>query len=125
MANYLVGYGLNRESVNISGYKGFASEDEMVDFLMFVNSTINNTDTYVGGIVFTNDFPDMGQVFPQQVAYKIRLSSFPRHPDKSRVFNPDTNWKTQFMFPPFQTIGPRVKGDRCGGAPGKLIQSSR
>ena len=89
---------------------GFPSEEAMVDFLMFANSTVNNTADYLGGVVFTNTF-ERQTVFPDDISYKIRLSATPRDELNGRT------WHTALMFPIFQTIGPR-DDNRCGGNPG-------
>ena len=96
--------------------QGFSSEDEMVDFLIFANSTVNNTNTHLGGIVFRQDEHNT-----KHIQYSIRLSSYPRNTkNKNNELNPlkeDTNWFTQFMFPLYQRIGPR-SNSTCGGDPG-------
>ena len=103
--------------------RGFSTEQEMVDFLMFANSTVNNTEHYLGGIMFLNDFKNQGDNFSEHIVFKIRLSSSPRNSGKGKFYiNPfkgDTSWNTQFMFPLFQKVGPREPMDDCGGAPGK------
>lgn len=104
--------------------EGFKTEKEMVDFLMFVNQTVNNTRDYLGGIVFNkNDFLDSnGTRFQEKITYKLRLSSFPRNaPEGKFTFNPyagDKSWSTDYMFPLFQKVGPREDQYVCGGNPG-------
>lgn len=105
--------------------KGFDTEKDLETFMEFANSTVNNTKNYLGGIVFTNSFKDNGTVLPRKVSYKIRLTYSPRNAGNQKSYlNPykgDTNWKTDFMFPLFQRIGPREKGAVCGGNPGTEI----
>ncbi|XP_048758710.2 phospholipid-transporting ATPase ABCA3-like isoform X2 [Ostrea edulis] len=99
--------------------QGFKTEDEMVDFLIFANKTVNNTAHYLGGIVFNSK--TKGNQFVEQISYKIRLSSFPRHGSGTNKLNPakqDKEWFTEFMFPLYQVIGPRDKASRCGSVPG-------
>ncbi|XP_041362406.1 phospholipid-transporting ATPase ABCA3-like [Gigantopelta aegis] len=94
---------------------GFDTEDEMVNFLL------GNTTKYLGGIVFTSPFEKKGTAFSTKISVKIRLSSSPRNAGKQKQMNPfatDTRWKTKFMFPIFQRVGPREKKKKCGGAPG-------
>ena len=108
----------------VADTRGFKTEKEMVDFLMFVNKTVNNTRDYLGGIVFVKDHLDRtnGTRFPERITYKLRLSSYPRNAGKQKFhFNPyldDKSWSTDFMFPLFQRVGPREDKDRCGGSPG-------
>lgn len=102
--------------------QGFKTEDEMVDFLIFANKTVNNTAHYLGGIVFNSK--TKGNQFVEQISYKIRLSSFPRHGSGTNKLNPakqDKEWFTEFMFPLYQVIGPRDKASRCGSVPGKFL----
>ncbi|XP_061181930.1 phospholipid-transporting ATPase ABCA3-like isoform X1 [Saccostrea echinata] len=97
----------------------FESEDEMVNFLIFANKTVNNTAQYLGGIVFDSEFKE--NQFTEQISYKIRLSSFPRHGRGTSNLNPakqDKEWFTEFMFPLYQVIGPRDNGSICGSVPG-------
>jgi hypothetical protein len=88
----------------------------MVDFMIFANSTVNNTKTYLGGIAFTHNMSKS-----RQFHYSIRLSSFPRNTNNSNkhlnLLEDDTNWFTQYMFPLYQKIGPR-SNNTCGGDPG-------
>jgi hypothetical protein len=88
----------------------------MVDFMIFANSTVNNTETYLGGIAFTHNMSKS-----RQFHYSIRLSSFPRNTNNSNkhlnLLEDDTNWFTQYMFPLYQKIGPR-SNNTCGGDPG-------
>ena len=99
----------------------------MVDFLMFVNQTVNNTKDYLGGIVFNKkDFQDSnGTKFQEKITYKLRLSSFPRSAPKDKyTFNPyagDKSWSTDYMFPLFQKVGPREPHYACGGNPGTVL----
>ena len=72
----------------------------------------------LGGIVFSNKIGKGSS----NITYKIRLSSRPRnaggkHPF-SNPFSKDSRWYTEFEFPFFQRVGPREKGDPCGGTPG-------
>ena len=95
----------------------------MVDYLMFVNQTVNNTRDYLAGIVFLNDFDHAGKKFHKKITYKLRFSSYPRNAGNQRLrFNPfleDKSWSTDFMFPLFQQVGPRQSNETCGGSPGK------
>ena len=101
---------------------GFKSEKEMVDYLMFVNQTVNNTRDYLAGIVFTNSFNEAEEKLPEKITYKLRLSSYPRNAGNPKFsFNPykeDKSWSTDFMFPVFQRVGPRETNCTCGGSPG-------
>ncbi|KAJ8317951.1 hypothetical protein KUTeg_003042 [Tegillarca granosa] len=107
---------------NLSVERGFNSEDKMVEFLMIVNKTMNNTRDYVGGIVFTNKLANGDKTFADSIEYKIRLSSSPRNAGKQRMsinpFKTDTRWSTNWMFPFFQRVGPRESNKTCGGDPG-------
>ncbi|CAC5380658.1 ABCA3 [Mytilus coruscus] len=102
--------------LSLSDVQGFNTEEEMVDFLIFANSTVNNTKTYLGGVVFQTYILDT-----KHIQYSIRLSSYPRNTkNKNQKLNPikdDTNWFTQYMFPLYQRIGPR-SNITCGGDPG-------
>jgi hypothetical protein len=101
---------------------GFKTEDEMVNFLIFANKTTNNTKLYLGGIVFNSE--TKGNQFLEEISYKIRLSSFPRHGRGTNNLNPakqDKEWFTEFMFPLYQVIGPRDNSSRCGSVPGKTL----
>ncbi|KAI8797159.1 ATP-binding cassette sub-family A member 3 [Biomphalaria glabrata] len=115
-----------KSTLNIS-IDGFPNEDDMVNFITLVNNTgthhINNSAIYLGGIVFQSNFVnDSGQLRPdKQVVYKIRLSYAPRVTTGSGgklSFKSDTAWSTNFMFPPYQIVGPREKGNNCNGDPG-------
>ena len=99
--------------------QAFESEDEMVSFLIFANKTVNNTAHYLGGIVF--DINTKDSQFGDQISYKIRLSSFPRHGRGTGNLNPakqDKEWFTEFMFPLYQVLGPRDNSSKCGSVPG-------
>lgn len=105
-----------KERLKLTEVHGFQSEEEMVDFLVFANATVNNTNTYLGGITFTQD-----PLNHKNLQYSIRLSSYPRNTNNNnKKLNPlkdDTNWFTQYMFPLYQQIGPR-SNSTCGGDPG-------
>lgn len=105
-----------KNMLSLSDVQGFNTEEEMVDFLIFANSTVNNTKTYLGGVVFQTNLLDT-----KHIQYSIRLSSYPRNTkNKNQKLNPikdDTNWFTQYMFPLYQRIGPR-SNISCGGDPG-------
>ncbi|CAL1544560.1 unnamed protein product [Lymnaea stagnalis] len=105
----------------------FPNEDEMIRVITLVNNTggvyINNSKVYLGGIVFQSGFHDVsGTLMPDKnVVYKIRLSYAPRiSPGKNGTlsFKSDTSWSTNFMFPPYQIVGPREKNTECNGDPG-------
>lgn len=92
----------------------------MINFLIFANKTVNNTASYLGGIVF--DSVTRENQFTEQISYKIRLSSFPRHGRGTGNLNPakqDKEWFTEFMFPLYQVLGPRDNSSKCGSVPGK------
>lgn len=92
----------------------------MINFLIFANKTVNNTAGYLGGIVF--DSVTRENQFTEQITYKIRLSSFPRHGRGTGNLNPakqDKEWFTEFMFPLYQVLGPRDNSSKCGSVPGK------
>lgn len=92
----------------------------MVNFLIFANKTVNKTASYLGGIVF--DSVTRENQFTEQITYKIRLSSFPRHGRGTGNLNPakqDKDWFTEFMFPLYQVLGPRDNSSKCGSVPGK------
>ena len=91
----------------------------MVQFLMFSNTTSNNTYNYLAGVVFTDGFHD--DTLSDKISYKLRFSSSPRNAGReNRIFSKDTRWQTEFTFPIFQRVGPREPNDKCGGLPGKL-----
>jgi hypothetical protein len=99
---------------------GFSKEQEVVDLMMTVNMT---TQDILAGVIFfsTSDtaFEDI-----ENITYKIRFPSLPRQLNKNSKkfrFLGDKNWQTQFMFPIFQTIGPREKGSTHGKDPGKIF----
>lgn len=99
--------------------QGFKTEQEMTSFLIFANKTVNNTAGYLGGIVF--DSVTRENQFTEQISYKIRLSSFPRHGRGTGNLNPakqDKEWFTEFMFPLYQVLGPRDNSSKCGSVPG-------
>ncbi|XP_059176010.1 phospholipid-transporting ATPase ABCA3-like [Physella acuta] len=104
----------------------FPNEDEMVKFITIDNSTVNNSDIYLGGVVFTSEFNQVnGTVVPNKnVVYKIRLSYAARlaKVDKKLAFQSHTAWSTNFMFPPYQIVGPREAESPCNGDPGYEIE---
>ncbi|KAH3872038.1 phospholipid-transporting ATPase ABCA3-like isoform X2 [Dreissena polymorpha] len=110
------------QQIGIIGSHGCSSEDEMVRFLMFENSTVNNTRDYLAGVVFTNSFSGNGSSLPKNIVYKLRFSSSPRNAKKQKIgLNPyrmNTNWQTDFIFPLYQQVGPRTSNETCGGPPG-------
>ncbi|XP_071130810.1 phospholipid-transporting ATPase ABCA3-like isoform X2 [Mytilus edulis] len=116
--NHVTNQIMNRTKnmLSLTDVQGFNTEEEMVDFLIFANSTVNNTKTYLGGVVFQTNLLDT-----KHIQYSIRLSSYPRNTkNKNQKLNPikdDTNWFTQYMFPLYQRIGPR-SNISCGGDPG-------
>lgn len=105
-----------------SEVRGFKTEKDLEDFVSFANGTINNTMVYIAGVVFTNSFLNNDTTLPDNIAYKLRFSYSPRNAGKQKSYlNPykgDTSWKTDFMFPMFQKVGPREKDSKCGGDPG-------
>lgn len=108
------------EFEQILDIQGFKTEQEMTSFLIFANKTVNNTAVYLGGIVF--DSVTRENQFTEQISYKIRLSSFPRHGRGTGNLNPakqDKEWFTEFMFPLYQVLGPRDNSSKCGSVPGK------
>ncbi|KAK3091888.1 hypothetical protein FSP39_023469 [Pinctada imbricata] len=108
---------------DLKSVKGFPTEEEMVSFLLFANSTYNNTHRFLGGVAFTSgsSYTDNSTDLPLDIEYKIRLNSRPRKGRSSKSLNPlkkDTQWFTQFMFPLYQVIGPRYNSTPCSGVPG-------
>lgn len=103
-----------------TGITGLRNEDELVEFLMFANKTMNNTNDYLAGVVFTNHFKFSDT--REKVEYKLRFSSYPRNSDDGKshlnVFKDDTRWYTGLTFPLFQKVGPRKPGTNCNGMPG-------
>ncbi|KAL3876097.1 hypothetical protein ACJMK2_033975 [Sinanodonta woodiana] len=113
---------LNKSVEKLTPGKGLQTEEELVEFLLFTNGTVNNIKDYLGGIVFTSPFTENGTSFESgDISYKIRLSSSPRNAGAQKMsinpFKADTSWNTQFMFPLFQRVGPR-DNTTCGGDPG-------
>ncbi|XP_053391292.1 phospholipid-transporting ATPase ABCA3-like [Mercenaria mercenaria] len=106
------------KTLSLVGIKGFRTEVEMVNFLMFSNSSTNNTGKYLAGVVFSDNIRDGS--FPPKISYKLRFSSSPRNNnnDENKLFRSDSRWETQFTFPIFQRVGPREPKKECGGAPG-------
>ena len=101
---------------------GFDNESAMVDKIQADVQTPNVKSDILGGIVFTN-LPPGGSTLPSHIRYKIRLSSSPRSSAPPSLhldpFKQDTSWKTAYMFPPFQKVGPRENASLHGGDPGK------
>lgn len=103
---------------------GVANESAMVDKILADFEKPDVASNILGGIVFTS-LPLNGSTVASHIQYKIRLSSSPRNSGpQSFHLNPfkgDTGWKTGFMFPPFQKVGPRENESAYGGDPGKHI----
>ncbi|XP_067672614.1 phospholipid-transporting ATPase ABCA3-like [Haliotis asinina] len=111
------------QRIGVHADAAFATESEMVTFLMFENVTVNNTRDYLGGVVFSRFLDNSGVLeLPNKIEYTIRLSSSPRNAGEQKFsFNPDktdTRWNTRANYPMFQRVGPREKKDACGGSPG-------
>ncbi|XP_055954385.1 phospholipid-transporting ATPase ABCA3 [Patella vulgata] len=108
-----------KEKLDLQEVIGFGSEEEMVEFLIFSNGTVDNHNLYIGGIVFEDSFKDGGKNFTDSITMKIRLSATSRTSTKKRnPFSGQSSWKTRLNFPVFQRVGPREKNDSCGGDPG-------
>ena len=103
---------------------GVVNESSMVDKILEDFQKPNMPSDILGGIVFTN-LPPNGSTLPSHIHYKIRLSSSPRNAGSQSMhldpFKGDTGWKTGFMFPPFQKVGPRENASQAGGSPGRYF----
>ncbi|XP_071106304.1 phospholipid-transporting ATPase ABCA3-like [Haliotis cracherodii] len=111
------------QRIGVNADASFATESDMVTYLMFANGTVNNTRDYLGGIVFSGFNKNSGvDKLPHKIEYTIRLSSSPRNAGKQKSslnpFNTDTRWMTRANYPQFQKVGPREKNHSCGGMPG-------
>ncbi|CAL4103477.1 unnamed protein product [Meganyctiphanes norvegica] len=103
---------------------GFATERDMVKHLTTIAKNEDEGDSFfsgvedvLGGIVFTNDFPD-DKTFPKDIKYKIRLKGAPRAGSKRNPFAPPPQWLTEVSYPLFQVPGPRERNKNTGGRPG-------
>ncbi|XP_063687941.1 phospholipid-transporting ATPase ABCA3-like isoform X2 [Bolinopsis microptera] len=97
-------YGLNT--------KGFATEDKMVAFLGLQNNTKSSPHSvspWLGGIVFNTTNKN-------KIHYSIRLDAVPRLKNHSEP--KVKNWRTRWVYPVFQVIGPREINNSFGGDPG-------
>ncbi|XP_059176011.1 phospholipid-transporting ATPase ABCA3-like [Physella acuta] len=99
----------------------FTSEDEMIDTITQVNNINNESYAYLGGVVFTSDFKNVSgtQVPDKNVVYKIRLRYGPLLSTGKQKVGIKSNiaWSTNFMFPPYQIVGPREAKNPCDGDP--------
>ena len=109
----------------LPGMVGFLTEDELVDDFMakFENQskhgTLLSSCDVLGGIVFNINTNDTS--LPERIEYKIRLPYTPRRANTAFHLDPnmgDTSWRTEFMFPLYQTVGPRANGTRFSDDPG-------
>ncbi|XP_042876783.1 phospholipid-transporting ATPase ABCA3-like isoform X3 [Penaeus japonicus] len=113
----------DRISVNVEGY-GFATESDLVEHLTMVSKKqgkdqmdFSGIEDVLGGVVFTNNFPDSGAL-PDDIAYKIRLKGSLRSGKKRNPFAPPPQWFTEVSYPLFQVPGPRERKKNEGGRPG-------
>ena len=105
--------------MSISEVVGFPNESALVDQFM---RNYNTFSSVMGGVVFTNLTSQSD--LSRDVHYKIRLPYTPRWASKGfsmKTMGADASWKTQFMFPLYQTIGPRNDNVTYGDNPGKML----
>ncbi|XP_063839916.1 phospholipid-transporting ATPase ABCA3-like isoform X2 [Scylla paramamosain] len=98
---------------------GFATEEDLVNYLSSLAKE-QDKDAVVdilGGIVFTNPFPE-DDILPHQLSYKIRLKGSQRAGQKRNPFLPPPQWYTELSYPLFQVPGPRSRTKNNGGRPG-------
>ncbi|KAL5250662.1 hypothetical protein ACHWQZ_G016406 [Mnemiopsis leidyi] len=89
---------------------GYDSEKDMVDNLTSHNNNNGGSASpWLGGIVFnTTD--------PKNIHYSIRLDAVPRLYNHS---DPNVkDWRTRWVYPVFEVIGPREINNSFGGDPG-------
>ncbi|KAL4240689.1 ATP-binding cassette sub- A member 3 [Mactra antiquata] len=110
-----------KKRLHLKVITGLQDEDNLVDFMMFANKTLNNTNDYLAGIVFLNHFGDHSH---NKIEYKLRFSSYPRNSGHAKfhlnIFKDDTRWFTRLTFPLFQRVGPREPTNNCNGMPGYI-----
>ncbi|XP_013411172.1 ATP-binding cassette sub-family A member 3 isoform X2 [Lingula anatina] len=105
-----------------SSIEGFASEEALVEHVMFNNITTDLTSQFMAGIVFTSPFTNEKTV-PFNISYTLRFSFSPRTASPIKVNGFVTEkWKTESEFSIFQKIGPREANSSDGGKPGYYQQ---
>ena len=98
--------------------RGFPTEEEMVEFLNFESGT--SLASSLGGVVFLNFDPVQNATIPRNMTYKIRpkAEQYFGLGYSVRIYSA-SDWYTTFLFPFYQTLGPREEDEYDGGIPGK------
>ena len=96
---------------------GFATEDAMVAYLNADSASLFSD--RIGGVVF-NNFADDGSL-PSHVNYTIRLKAeqYFGLGYSVRIYSA-SDWYTTFLYPFYQTLGPREPAEADGGIPGRV-----
>jgi len=104
------------------GIVGFSSESEMEkNFLQNVDAASDATKV-LAGIVFHKMASAWSGTSLSSIEYKLRFPSTLRSTGRRFSLSPvnaHSHWMTQYMFPVFQTVGPRTRGSTQGGPPGR------
>ncbi|XP_049760992.1 phospholipid-transporting ATPase ABCA3-like [Elephas maximus indicus] len=95
--------------------QGFSSESDFEEHLKYEN----NSKKMFAAVVFDHEFKDSNDPLPLQVKYYLRFSCLQRNSTFANQFFV-RSWNTAFLFPWSSSVGPRVKGDATGGAPGYI-----
>jgi hypothetical protein len=91
-------------------FKEFENEESMVSRLI----QPDQSDIFLCGVSFLD-------ATLENLAYKLRYRYSPRNIRKGQGFSSDMDWKTQFLYFLFPTLGPREKDENDGGDPGKRL----
>ena len=88
----------------------------MLEYFRAENAT--TLDTW-GGIVFHFDVTSNPDQLPSEMAYTIRPKAEQYFGRNSRVrFTSASDWKTSYVYPEYQYLGPRNPTEDDGGSPG-------
>ena len=91
----------------------------MVDY--FVVEGSQRFSDKIGGIVFNNEFPADGSL-PSHVNYTVRMKAeqYFGLGYSVRIYSA-SDWYTSFLYPFYQTLGPREPDEWDGGIPGEYV----
>ncbi|XP_033100067.1 ATP-binding cassette sub-family A member 3-like [Anneissia japonica] len=104
---------LDRRAIRVDSTTGFNNEEDLLEAVRNENTSYSSV---LGAVVFNNDFPDPYSL-PLNVNYSIRLSPNPRNV-LIDSFSESQRWYTAFLYPLYQSPGPREKNETYGGSPG-------
>ena len=93
----------------------------MVEFLNVGSGTALASS--LGGVVFLNFDSTNNETIPANVTYKLRpkAEQYFGLGYSVRIYSA-SDWYTSFLFPFYQTLGPREEDESDGGIPGKKHQ---